>query len=236
VIRIRIVNPIIRAVLDEGALPQMPSFVSGEVDWLEEGPSSIESRVDHALCVPPLLERVRAAAADGVDAIVLNCFMDTGVEPARELVSVPVVGPGQSAMTLAATVAQTFSVVLPARSGAPIALEEARLYVGRERVASIRGVEMPVSELHDADRLVAALVSEAHAALTEDGAHAIVLGCTGMSHVTKRVKQELETAGHDVPVIDPTLAAVGAAVAQVIAGIRHSGKTYELPAWKVEAA
>jgi hypothetical protein len=37
-------------------------------------------------------------------------------------------------------------------------------------------------------------------------------------------------------VIDPTLAAVGAAVAQVIARIRHSGKTYELPAWKVEAA
>ena len=233
--RIRIVNTVIRDVIDDDMLPPVPSFVRLEVDYLSEGPSSIECRADEAACVPAVLEKVRDAAADGVDGIVLNCFMDPGLEPARELVHVPVVGPAQAAMTLATTLGQTFSVVLPAASGAPIAVDEAIRYVGRDRLASVRSVEMPVAELHDSARLTEGLLEEAERALADDGAHVVVLGCTGMCGVTAVVRQGLAERGHDVPVVDPTLAAIGSVVSQVLVGVHHSGVAYALPSWRTTA-
>lgn len=228
--RIRLINTVVRDVITDDMIPAVPEWVELEVDWLEEGPSSIECRVDDALAVPAVLERVRAAA-DRVDGIVLNCFMDPALEPARELAHVPVAGPAQAAMTLATTLGQTFSVVLPATSGVPIVVDEAIRYVTRDRLASVRSVEMPVAELHDTERLTGALIDQAECALREDGAQVVILGCTGMCSVTAAVKQALADRGHDVPVIDPTLAAIGSVAAQVLLGVHHSGRAYAVPSW-----
>lgn len=232
--KIRLINTVVRDVITDEMLPPVPDFVELEVDWLDEGPSSIECRVDDALCVPAVLERVRAAAPE-VDGIVVNCFMDPALEPARELAHVPVAGPAQSAMTLATTLGQTFSVVLPAASGAPIVVDEAVRYVGRDRLASVRSVEMPVAELHDSERLTEGLLEQAERAIGEDGAHVVVLGCTGMCGVTAAVRRGLEERGHDVPVIDPTLSAIGSVVTQLLTGVHHSGRAYALPAWRTQA-
>lgn len=231
--RVRVINPIVPDDLD--VLPPLPSFVEAEIDWLEDGPTSVECRVDAALCVPPLLDRVRVAAADGVDGIVISCCMDCGVDAARELVDIPVAGPMRSAMTLALTLGQTFSVILPASSGTPIVVEQATATTGRERLASVRSVEMSVAEFSNAARLTEALIEQAELAVEEDGAHVVILGCTGMSGVTVNVRQALQARGVSIPVIDPTVAAVGNVVAQVMLGVRHSVAAYEVPSWKAGA-
>jgi len=230
-LKIRVINTVVRGVLGDEIVPPVPDFVELEIDWLDEGPSSIECRVDDALAVPAVLERVRAAAGE-VDGIVLNCFMDPGLEASRELVHVPVAGPAQSAMALAATLGQTFSVILPAASGAPIVVDEASRYVGRDRLASVRSVETPVADLHDHERLVEGLIDQAERAVASDGAHVVVLGCTGMCGVTAEVRRRLADRGHDFPVVDPTLAAIGSVVAQLLAGVHHSGIAYGLPSWR----
>jgi allantoin racemase len=228
--RIRVINTVVKGVLDDDVLPPLPDFVDAELDWLDDGPSTIECRADEARVAPLVLDRVADAAAAGVDGIVLNCFMDPALEPARELVHVPVAGPGQSAMALATTLGERFSVILPAASGAPIVAAQATTYVGRERLASVRGVEMPVAELADHERLVGGLVEQAEHALDEDGAQVVILGCTGMCSVTDAVRSAL--ADRDVPVLDPTIAAVGAVVSQVMQGAHHSGLAYAVPAWQ----
>jgi allantoin racemase len=230
-VRIRVINAVTPGVYADDLLPSLPEFVDAEVDWLESGPSVIECLVDDAVCVPPLLERVQVAAAEGVDGIVINCFMDPGLPAARELAHVPVAGLAESAMTLAVTLGQTFSVVLPAASGAPKVTEQARTYVGLDRLASVRGVEIPVAELGDRDRLVDVLTDEARRAVLEDGAHVVILGCSGMSAVTGAVKEHL--AELDVPVVDPTAAAVLSVVAQLALGVHHSGLAYPVPSWKL---
>ncbi|ADB50564.1 aspartate/glutamate racemase family protein [Conexibacter woesei] len=232
-IRIQILTPVVKGVLDDDVIPRLPSFVQAEAGWLTEGPSSIESRTDEARAVPAMLDAVVAAAADGVDGVVLNCFMDPAVGAARELTHLPVAAPGQSAMTLASTLGGRFSVILPAASGAPIVAEQAHAYVGRERLASVRSVEMAVAEMRDRDRLVTGLVEQAERAIGEDGADVVILGCTGMCGVTSAFRAAL--AHHDVPVIDPTVAAVGAVVSQLMLGVHHSGSAYALPAWRREA-
>jgi allantoin racemase len=235
-VKIRIIHPVVRGALDDDVLPPLPPFVEAESDWLEEGPTSIECRYDEALVARPVLERMKAAAADGVDGIVVNCFMDPALQPGRELVHVPVAGPGQSSMTLAATLGQTFSVILPAASGEPIVVDQAVAYTGRDRLASVRSVEMPVADLHDAERLVPALVEQGREAVVRDGAHVIILGCTGMCGVTAAFRREMEALGLGTPVIDPTLAAVSSVVAQTITGVVHSARAYAVPSWRTVVA
>src|SRR3989337_451800 len=66
------------------------------------GPESIESAYEEAYAIPPTLELVERAAADGHDAVVLACFSDPGLEAARESVSIPVVGIGETSLHVAA--------------------------------------------------------------------------------------------------------------------------------------
>ena len=46
--------------------------------------------------------KVRAAEAEGMDAVIIDCMADPGLDPARELASIPIIGPAQAAMHLAA--------------------------------------------------------------------------------------------------------------------------------------
>ncbi|MFE4667032.1 aspartate/glutamate racemase family protein [Streptomyces sp. NPDC056716] len=231
--RIRIIYPVVEGALGDDVVPALPSYVRPEIGWLADGPPSIETRADEAHALPALLDAVESAAADGVDGIVLSCFMDPGLGAARELTRLPVTAPAQSAMTMAITLGDRFSVILPAASGAPVVRELAHTYVGRDRLASVRGVEMPVAELRDHELLVTRLVEQAERAVADDGADVLILGCTGMGGVTDAFRAAL--AHHDVPVIDPTAAAVSAVVSQLTLGVRHSGPAYALPAWRTEA-
>src|SRR5262245_19299507 len=73
-----------------------------EVASLAGGPASIESEYEAALVVPELAERVRRAQQEGWSAVIVGCFSDPGLDALRELVAMPIIGPGASAMHLAA--------------------------------------------------------------------------------------------------------------------------------------
>src|SRR5690606_5773638 len=107
---------------------------------LDRGPPSIESLYDEALAVPDTLVKVVVAERAGADAIVIDCMGDPGLKPARERVSVPVLGPAESAMHFAAMLGQTFSIVTILDSVRPMLTDLARLYGVHEKLASIRVV------------------------------------------------------------------------------------------------
>ena len=46
-----------------------------------------------------------------MDAVVVNCFGDPSVRTGRELVSIPVAGPCESSMLVAASLCDRFSVI-----------------------------------------------------------------------------------------------------------------------------
>src|ERR1700736_2181689 len=85
------------------------------------GPASIEGYFDEAFAVPGMLEEILKADEAGVDATVIACFDDTGLEAARCCATGPVIGIGEAAFHLATLVAHRFSVVTTlSRSIAPI--------------------------------------------------------------------------------------------------------------------
>ena len=80
---------------------------------VREGPSAIESPVDHAQAVAEVIKLVGPAEKAGADAIIIWCAGDPGLEAARTLVDVPVVGPGESMRLLAQLLGRNPSSVPP---------------------------------------------------------------------------------------------------------------------------
>ena len=197
---------------------------------LDSGPASIESRFDEALAVPDVVAKVVAAEQDGMDATIIDCMGDPGLEAARERVSIPVIGPAEASMHVACMLGHRFSVVTVLDTLIP-AFDHHALRMGlTHRMVSVRTVGIPVLDLEDHTRLVEAAIDQSLKAVEYDGAHVIVLGCTGMAGVAQALLGGL--AQHqvtDVPVIDPTVLAVKMAEALVDLQLRHSKKTYPTP-------
>ena len=230
--RIQVVTPISTAGLRslEDFHPHVAPGTEVSHVLLETGPATIESHVDEALAVPEVLRRVVAAERAGVDAVVIDCMGDPGLEAARELVSIPVLGPAQSAMHVAAMLGHSFSVLATQQAVVPMTTDLARRYGLAGKLASIRTVDLPVLELENEERLRTAMTEQALRALREDGAHVLLLGCTGMSGWAPRLTAALADQGHPgIPVVDPVAAALRIAEALVGQGLRPSGRTYPAP-------
>jgi allantoin racemase len=232
--RIRVITPITtREVLaeceQEYALVAAPQTLLSHV-LLDEGPVSIESEYDEALALPDLMRKVRQAEADDMQAIIVNCASDPGLDAAREVASIPVIGVAQAAFSLTSQLAQRFSVVAILERDRPDLDRLFRLYGVLDRVASIRVMDMPVLELsRQRERAIEAMTAAALLALREDGAEAITFDCTGLSSITSEIRRRLHEAGFDVPVINPVAAAVKLAEGLVELGLCHSKLTWPDP-------
>jgi allantoin racemase len=183
----------------------------------EHGPASIEGFYDGALAVPGLLAAI--AAQDGgvvapADAFVIACFDDTGLDAARCITSRPVIGIGEAAFHVAAMIGRRFSVVTTlSRSVAGI---EANLasYGLSARCARVRASDVPVLDLEDpASGARARIEAEIAAALDQDRADVIVLGCAGMADLAADL-----SATFGVPVVDGVACAIK--LAEALVGLR----------------
>ncbi len=181
------------------------------------GPASIEGYYDEALCLPGLLDEVARFERAGIDGTVIACFDDTGLDAARTLAGGPVVGICEAALHLAAPLGARVSVVTTLTRSVPAIEHLVRRYgmAGRCRV---RAAEVAVLELEDAGSNAADRIrSEIAAAIAHDRAEVVVLGCAGMTDLTRRFSREF-----GLPVIDGVAAAVKLAESLVALGLRTS--------------
>jgi allantoin racemase len=197
---------------------------------LDKGPASIESTYEEALAVPDTVAKIVQAEKDGVDAVISDCLLDAGVEEAREMVSIPVIGPAETSMHIAAMLGHRFSVVTILERLIPLFDDRALRTGTAGQLASVRSVNIPIMEVDDRKRLLNALVEESVKAVRQDGAHVIVFGCAGMAGLAKQVEEGLNREGiTDVPVIDPPVLALKFAEALADMGLAHSKRTYPTP-------
>lgn len=181
-----------------------------------EGPYSIEGFYDVALCMPGLLEE--AARHRDIDGIIIACFDDTGLDAMRCLVDVPVIGIGEAGYHAATMLSHRFSVVTTlSRSVAGIS-DNLKRYGLIAKCASVRATDIPVLKLEEGDpACLDDIRAEIAAAIEQDKAEAIVLGCAGMADLMQQLSNEF-----GIPVIDGISCAVGMAEALVAAGLSTS--------------
>jgi len=200
------------------------------IDSLPEGTASIEDAYDEALNIPYILAKIGEAESKNCSAAIIDCFGDPGLDAARELVRIPVIGVAQSASHLAAQLAPRFSIINTVPEFVRIDHELMLKYGLSQQLASVVTIDVPVLALESQrGRTVRILASAIQKAVREDGAQAVVLGCTGMSSLMAATKKRLATKGLHVPIVEPVRAAVYTAAAWVLGGLTHSKEAYMLP-------
>lgn len=193
---------------------------------VSQGTCVIESRYAEFLNTADIISLSKQAQTDGFDGIYVDCFGSPGVSVVRELVDIPVVGGFDGAVLMAMSIAQKFSIITVVPSVVPMLESQARDLGIAASVASIRDVNMPVQDLGNKAKLIAHLLEQSKIAIQQDGAQAIVLGCTGMVDVVDAVAEGLKQANLPAPVIDPSYASVCLLQSLIRCGVSQSRLCY----------
>ena len=79
------------------------------------------------------------------------------------------------------------------------------------------------------DELLMRAVAEAEAAIEQDGAEALVLGCMGMINLSDQLAAHFEQKGMPIPVVNPAFASLKMAETLAWMRLAQSKITYPLP-------
>lgn len=178
-----------------------------------------------------LAEHVGADNPHGYDAVIIACFGEPGIEAARELLPIPVVGMAEASLAAALALAPRIALLTGGALWVPMLQEFCLIRgLGPDR-ALVRGVA-PTGDMiaRDPDGAIA-LLAEAARTAAADGAGAVVLGGAGLAGLAPRVAP---TVG--VPVLDSldcalVAAASGGAVTTRVAQAPLAGGTEALRRW-----
>lgn len=194
---------------------------------IEEGPSSIESLYEEFLAVPQTVERIIEAEKNGYDAVILGCYGDPGMDAARELVNIPVIGPGEASFLIGAMLGNSFSIVTVMDSIVGPLKKQVKLAGVESKLASVRAAKIPVLELaKDKDASLKKILDVAGKCIEDDGADVILLGCMSMAFLG--VSDEMQKA-LNVPVVNPAKVGLKLAESLVGANLSHSKKAFMTP-------
>lgn len=138
-----------------------------EVDAVQVavGPPAIESEVDVVNAGPDVLRLVREAETEGCDAVVIWCGGDPALEAARELVDIPVIGPGESMRAIASILGRRPCRITP---------------------------EIPVLEMRkNLDRTVGAISAIIKSKIENDEGDIFYLGCLALWGLGQRLRDAI---------------------------------------------
>jgi allantoin racemase len=184
----------------------------------DSGVPYVESTYELHRTEVAVAEKVVEVADAGFDAVMGSAFLDNGLDAARELVDIPVVGPAKTTLYLAATLANRFAIVMAAGDLGKHAWARAKLAGVVDRVVAIPTLDVTVAEFFRQPGRAADRTAEVgRAAIENHGAEAIVLGCGATTGLAASLTRRL-----GVPVLDPGLVALKHAEMQVDLGLSQS--------------
>ena len=185
-----------------------------EVISLPAGPKHLEYQYYQAIAGNAILKEILRAKKGGFDAVVMSCFDDPFLYPAREISGDMIVAaPGESSMHLAAVLGDKFSIIVGRDKWIPQMRENVCKYGLEKKLASFRSVGMGVLDFHaDKQMTIAKMKEEIRLAIEKDRAEVIVLGCSMQFGFYKELQNEF-----NVPVID-----------SMIAGLKYAEHLVEL--------
>ncbi|MFD2439574.1 aspartate/glutamate racemase family protein [Paracoccus kondratievae] len=189
------------------------------------GAESVEGNFESYLAAVGVMDAVMRYDQP-FDAVIQAGYGEHGREGLQELLEVPVVDITEAAASTAMFLGHKYSVVTTLDRAVPLIEDRLKLAGLDARCASVRASGMAVLELEtQPERAVEAIVEQAAAAVTNDHAEVICLGCGGMAELEQKVRERT-----GVPVVDGVAAAVTIAESLVRLGLKTSKvRTYAPP-------
>lgn len=205
--RILVINPVGHSTWDEfdKALYRrfLPQNVEVDVRSLPRGPLTVET-VEAYREVIPLVVELGKEMISRYSGLVINCFLDPGVEELRRETGGVVLGAGEASLTLAKLYGYPVYVVTVGteKETTELMWEKVKRLGFEKMVADIIGVPIGVVDI-DKDKVkTLSLLLEAVRSITlREGKITVVLGCTGFGGLGGELQSLVK-----VPVIDPVKA------------------------------
>ncbi|WP_422021792.1 aspartate/glutamate racemase family protein [Roseibium sp.] len=188
-------------------------------------PRNYISASDLALADIGMLEAGLEAEAEGYDAVCIDTVSDSGVAALRSELSIPVIGPGRTAILTAMMLGNRFSIVtmwehwrhLYQRTLNELGLAHACASIRSLDIAPDNQALMTGKE----EQIFPALNEMAQSCISKDRAEVIILGSTTMHQSHAYLQERLS-----VPVINPGPLSYKIAETLLGLGLTHSRKAY----------
>jgi Asp/Glu/hydantoin racemase len=215
--KILVINPNSTEAVTKGideAMAPLRTHGGPQIDCvtLEDGPPGIETQQHVDGVIAPLLRLVREKQAE-YSAFVIACYSDPGLHSVREATPKPVLGISECGILTALTLGQKFGVIAILQKSIPRHLRYMGAMGVMDRLAAELPVGLGVTELSDGKKTFGRMVEVATALRDVHGANVIVMGCAGMARYRKPLQDAV-----GLPVVEPSQAAVGMAIARVRLG------------------
>ena len=224
--KIRIVKPLLSVTLNEITKSEVLLTKAPDTEFdivnIDEGPMNIEFYYEEILASSSVVEKVIQAEKEGWDGVFISCFADPAVKASRERVTIPVVGGFQPAALVASLISDKWSIITISKKIIPLIRGEARKLGIENNIASIRHIDTSFSDLQNEKIIEERLLIQINRAVDEDGAEAIVLGCTGFGHIAQTLAKKMASEGEQVSVISPTACAIGFLELLIRSGVLNS--------------
>jgi len=187
------------------------------------GPTAL----DFALLQPFIVSKIKEGEERGFDAAIVHCNSDPGVEAARHLVDIPVIGPGRAACHLAAMLSHRIGVIAPSRIEVPDLRRQFREYYLEDFIVDILTLDASIDQASSRSPEIKENFCQRSRELIARGAEMILSSCAVFVPVYFAPQEIAREVG--VPVLDPIGIAVGIAEVCVRFGVRHTPETYPRP-------
>lgn len=216
-------------------------WLPADVDVTGVGPKIPHGagRSGHAYTSPYIMEKIVGAEREGYDAVIQMGTPDPGVEAARELVDIPVIGTGMAAVHVAFLLGHKlciFTPNLPLRRYMQQTVVRLHGFEGKTVFRHIR-LDKVVEDCRQeyyrykesgwkVTPFINTVVEECIKAIEEDDAGVITFGSAGLYWISDSVQEQLRLKGYGAVVVNPITTAVEIAKALVNLKLTHSRVSY----------
>jgi allantoin racemase len=180
----------------------------------------------NALAAGPLVAEIaQKAEVEGYDAVVPFGTLDAGVELARNLVRIPVVGAGQAVMHLGVQLSNQLGIVAYEKSSIPYIRKNLHAWRVLDSVVGIEAVEIPLLDsTQNRTTMRQRFLDASKKMIEEDDAEIIVP--MGVTMVPVQYSPAEFTKELGVPVLDALAVSIQTAEMMVRTGATHNTRTY----------
>jgi allantoin racemase len=211
------------AIISETLTPSLRAGTEIEIRHLHGAPRNIDFYVPKHLAEVEVLKEVARAESDDFDAVVIGCCYDPGLTQARELVSIPVVGPLEASASLARMFGHRFAVVTDHSKAVPEIEDRIRVYGLEPNCRSVSAIEWYVVDMiEDPGAVARDVYARCKQVIERDGAEVVVLGCTIVAACYEQAILRGATELTDLAILNPNLMAVK--TAELLADMRAAGQ------------
>jgi allantoin racemase len=163
----------------------------------------------------------REAERQGYDAVVPLGMLDLGVDGGRSAVDIPIIGPLQATLHIAAQLGENFGIVCYHPSAIPRHRAQTKAYGMEDWIAGRRASGFYLQHIAaNKDAMVESFLRAARALIEEDGADLIIP--QGITQCPVQMDPKWLSAELGVPVVEGIGAPIRMAALMVSLGLRHS--------------